>query len=122
MSVLIGCSPSTGSSLLRRILNRHPELFCGSETSLFAKKELYTDWRKAKPKITRTSVMGLSNAGWHDLIGVTLDDDYPWTKPELKRLIKSSNNFLSLADHFYEPILKREGKSKWLEKTPSNAF
>ncbi len=123
MSVLIGCSPSTGSSLLRRILNRHSEIFCGSETSIFAKSELYTDWESAKTKLMKSSVFGLSNAGWHDFVGVSLEDDYGWTKAEFKKLLKSDHkSFPDFARAFYAPILTKVDKSLWVEKTPSNAF
>lgn len=123
MSVLIGCSPSTGSSLLRRILNRHPDVFCGSETSLFAKEELYTNWAKSKTKITRSSVFGLSSAGWHDFIGISLEEDYLWSKSEVKKLIREDAPDLNeFAHSFYRPILEREHKKVWAEKTPSNAF
>ena len=51
MPILIGCSPSTGSSLLRRILNRHSQVFCGPETSLLTKKGFYSDWDLYKNRI-----------------------------------------------------------------------
>lgn len=123
MSILIGCSPSSGSSLLRRMLNRHSMVFCGSETSMFAKEELYLDWKKNKRKINRPSLFGLSNAGWHNLIGVHLDEEYNYNPKKFRELIKSDHaNFSDFADDFYKPILDRHKKSIWAEKTPSNAF
>jgi len=122
MSILIGGSPSTGSSLLRRMLNRHTEIFCGSETSLFAKTELFTDWEEYKVRLFRPSHFGLSNAGWHNFIGLEIDEEYQWTRKEMRQLIKTHFDFPSFVNSFYKPILEREGKCFWAEKTPSNAF
>jgi len=123
MSILIGCSPSTGSSLLRRMLHRHSQIFCGSETALFAKQQLYLDWNKYKVRINRPSLFGLSNAGWHNLVGVQLGDDYSCDKNQFRQLIKSCNtNFVDFAESLYRPILEETNKTVWLEKTPSNAF
>lgn len=123
MSILIGCSPSTGSSLLRRILNRHSMVFCGSETSLFAKEELYINWKKNKNKLTKPSIFGLSNAGWHNFIGVEFSEEYNISHKAFKDLIASeTTTFSSFISGLYKPILEDHNKSIWAEKTPSNAF
>lgn len=122
MSILIGGSPSTGSSLLRRMLNRHTEIFCGSETSLFAKTELFTDWEEYKVRLFRPSHFGLSNAGWHNFIGLEIDQEYGWSRKEVRQLIKTHFDFASFITAFYGPILERSKKLIWAEKTPSNAF
>lgn len=107
---------------MRRILNRHSEIFCGSETSIFSKSQLYQDWDKYKGRLLKKSVFGLSNAGWHNFIGVMLDDEYDRTKKELKSLLEECDSFPSFINEFYKPILAGEQKSIWAEKTPSNAF
>ncbi len=123
MAILIGGSPSTGSSLLRRILNRHTSVFCGSETSLFTKKPLYKDWTANKHRLFRRSIAGLHNAGWHHFNGFILDDDYPYSKDDLKPLIEESDaSFHEFIVQFYKPILKNSTKTIWAEKTPSNVF
>lgn len=122
MPVLIGCSPSTGSSLLRRMLHRHSEVFCGPETSLFAKAELYSDWSSSKNKLFKKSFFGLTNAGWHNFVGVNIEEGYLWSKLELKSLIDSSDTFSEFAERFYDRCLKEQNKKLWVEKTPSNAF
>lgn len=123
MSVLIGCSPSTGSSLLRRMLDRHSEIFCGSETSLFAKPLLYTDWKANKAKLSRSSIFGLNNGGWHNFIGVDLSSEYLLTKAELRKMTQQDYaSFPDFSTAFYKPVLKQSNASLWIEKTPSNAF
>ena len=122
MSILIGGSPSTGSSLLRRILNRHPDVFCGSESSLFCKPGLYSDWSKNKTRLLSKSYWGIKNAGWHHFIGLSLDDEYNLNKSELNSLIDKSNWFSEFIENLYEPILEKNDKIIWAEKTPSNVF
>ncbi len=122
MAILIGCSPSTGSSLLRRILNRHSQVFCGGETAMFAKEELYLDWQTNKHKLTRPSIFGLSNAGWHNFVGVELNEEYLCSAMQFKKLIKAHSDFPSFVEAFYRPSLESSGKKYWAEKTPSNAF
>ncbi len=123
MAVLIGCSPSTGSSLLRRMLNRHSEIFCGSETYLFSKEALYTDWQQSHKKLLRPSLFGLTNAGWHIFVGVELGEDYNYSKLDFKKLLaKRHSDFSKFINAFYEPLMKKNKASVWVEKSPSNAF
>ncbi len=123
MPVLIGCSPSTGSSLLRRMLNRHSKIFCGSETYLFSKEALYTDWHRSHKKLMRPSLFGLSNAGWHIFVGVELGEDYQYSKLDFKNLLaKKHDSFSSFAHAFYDPLMQKNRKRVWVEKSPSNAF
>ncbi|NNE16746.1 MAG: sulfotransferase [Saprospiraceae bacterium] len=122
MPILIACSPSTGSSLLRRILNRHSKVYCGPETSLFAKKGLYEDWDNQKHNIFKRAFNGLPNLGWHHLIGVNLIEDTELTKENIIDLVNESNSFTSFIDSYYKAIFKIVNKEVWVEKTPSNAF
>ncbi len=122
MACLIIGSPSTGTSLLRRILNRHTEIFCGSETSLFAKSVLYNDWNKHKNKLMWPRRWSLVNDGWHHMRGITIEDDYNISGPEIRSLIKRHSTFDSFLHEFFNYVLEQADKSYWIEKTPSNAF
>ncbi len=122
MSILIGGSPSTGSSLLRRILNRHPLIFCGSETSLLAKAEIYDDWPAYKSKLFKKSFFGISNAGWHNFTGVEIGEDYPVSKSEARTIASNSDSLVDFTSKFFGQCLKVKCKKIWAEKTPSNAF
>ena len=71
----------------------------------------------------RPSVFGLSNAGWHNVVGLELAEDYNTTKLDIKRLISHGyDSFPEFVDAFYEPILQHYSTDFWVEKTPSNAF
>ena len=81
MAVLIGGSGSTGSSLLRTILNRHPLIFSGSELNFFNKKQLYYNWNKYKTRVlTKNNFYCLYTTGWFPYKSTALlAEDYYWT-------------------------------------------
>ena len=122
MAIMIACSPSTGSSLLRRILNRHPEVFCGSETSLLAKACLYTNWQSCKARIRTDSRVKLADSAWHHFRGLILDEEYDISDDELNTMISDSKSFKIFIDSLFSLILSSNSKSYWVEKTPSNSF
>ena len=122
MSILIGGSPSTGSSLLRRVLNRHSKVFCGSETSIFAKEGLYKNWDKNKSKLLAHRTLGLPNAGWHHYKTIDVEPDYLLSKGELSQYINESKSLVEFSQYFYSKVLDENHKLLWAEKTPSNAF
>ncbi len=122
MRVMIACSPSTGSSLLRRMLNRHSLIFCGSETSLLAKKSLYRSWKFNKWRLTRSFPFGLVDAAWLHKRGLSLDEEYPVGRSELELMIKNNTTYQEFVDSFFNKVLEHESKQFWIEKTPSNAL
>ncbi len=70
--VIMGGSGSTGSSLLKNILNRNSKIFAGTETSLFCKKGIYFNWSSAKSRLLKRGVRGLRNFGFHIYNGTDL--------------------------------------------------
>ena len=122
MGVMIACSPSTGSSLLRRILNRHPAIFCGSETSLLSKRSLYGNWMSSRSKVLSTSRFKQKDSAWHHFRGFLFDEEYDIKPSSVDKMILESNSFPELIDNFFSLILKEHNKKLWVEKTPSNAF
>ncbi len=118
----MGGSGSTGSSLLKNILNRHPAIFAGEESNLFCKKELYTSFSKHKFGILHRGVRGLRNHGWHMYNGVDLHTpEYHLDHKILKELIRKSDNFNHLIDLFKDHFRQFHRQSIWVEKTPANA-
>ena len=122
MAVLIGGSGSTGSSLLRQIMNRHVDVYCGPETYLFAQAKLYANFPKNKKYIIKKHIYGLKTAGWFAQNGVFLyDTDFGWTEDDLKKLVEETNSFTEFGDRFFKRALDRTGSHIWMEKSPSNA-
>ncbi len=123
MSVLIGGSGSTGSSLLRRILNRHSSIYCGPETSLFCKKPLYENWNTNKYRILKRGFLGLRNDSWHLYNGTDLyKEESIHSLESVGNLIKNCNDFVSFAEAYFNKPLEYHGKSLWIEKTPANSY
>jgi len=90
--VFIGGCGRSGTTLFKEVLNRHPRLACGPETSLF----------------------GLPFS--IDNIAV------PWgmDRAELLAMQAACPNLLAFADRFADRFLAQEGKERWVEKTPNN--
>ncbi len=122
MSVIMGGSGSTGSSLVKNILNRHSDVFAGEETSFFAKQLIYNDWSKAKKRITKRKLKGLKNMGYHIYNGTDLEQsEYGHSKTEIEILANQSETLLEFCDRFYHPALTQSSAKLWMEKTPANS-
>lgn len=122
--ILIGGSPSTGSSVLVNILNRHKDLLAGPETYLFIHPKLYTDWLRSREYLVKPSPLGgLKSVGWFRRNGADLMDPfYGWEKASLDEAIRSSPDFPAFADEFFYLPLERKGAKQWVEKSPSNSL
>lgn len=122
MQIIMGGSGSTGSSLLKNILNRHHEIFSGGETAFFAKKSIYENWKTARYKVLKRKYSGLRNHGWHIYNGTDLlQKEYLWGRSELETLLQKSNSLLEFTSSFYERPLELNDANLWLEKTPANS-
>lgn len=122
--ILIGGSPSTGSSVLVNLLNRRSELLAGPETYLFSHPGLYSDWKKYRRFLIRTSIFGgLKAQGWFQINGAILGDPfYGWSKPELRDLIRKCGDLPEFADAYFSRSMGKKGAGRWVEKSPSNAI
>lgn len=118
MSIVIGCSGSTGSSLLKTILNRHSQLFAGPEAGLFAFPSLYKKWA-AQKKI----LLGkLKNDDWQMRKGMTLlQPVFGWQASELSDCITHSSSFKEFIYSYFAHTLRLHQKREWVAKTPANA-
>ncbi|NQT24373.1 sulfotransferase [candidate division KSB1 bacterium] len=123
MSILIGGPGSTGSSLLRTVLNRHPELYSGAELGFFNKEPVFTDWKRIRSHLLTQLGKRMTTHGWfpyaaHNL----LHTDYGWSRTELDDLLRGSESVVEFAASFFERPLQHRNAKIWIEKTPSNAY
>lgn len=91
--VVLGGSPRSGTTLLRRLLDRHPDLCCGPELGLFL------------PIRFRYEALAA-------LSGIEGD--------ELRRMVHASPSQGALVDAFGARYRELQGKRRWAEKTPQN--
>lgn len=122
MTVIMGGSGSTGSSLVKNILNRHKDIFAGEETSFFAKRLIYSDWNKSKQRVTKRKLKGLKNYGYHIYNGTDMvHNEYGHTKEDIKNLARKSSTLKEFCERFYDKALNQNEAKFWLEKTPANS-
>ncbi|MEM9374524.1 MAG: sulfotransferase [Planctomycetota bacterium] len=90
--VFIGGCGRSGTTLFKEVLNRHPNLACGPETSLYG-LPFFVDYFAA-----------------------------PWgmDREVLLALQAECSNLVEFADRFAQRFLEQEGKQRWVEKTPNN--
>ncbi len=119
MSIIIGGCGSSGSSLLRQVLNRHSDVYIAPETHIFAKNRIYRDWASAKDQLTKRSVFGLRSSGLTLFTGFDLRQS-EFKGLHIKEMEKSS--FDSFVLDLFGQAKERTGKAIWGEKTPNNIY
>ena len=119
MNTIIGCSGSTGSSLLKTMLNRHTQIFSGPETCLFAFPQVYDNWERYQS----TLLKNLRTDGWVIRKGINLlQPAYGWTPESLATAILKAPDFKNFVATFFNKSLVLNKKKYWIEKTPVNAY
>lgn len=104
--IFIGCQSKSGTSLLRTIIGRHPNIFGGDgfETHWFS-TDIVGDWENNQTQRQKWL------KEWYEVN----DDDYQMLKNESISGIDFFSRFMTFC-------AVREGKKRWLEKTPDNLF
>lgn len=91
-AILIGGCGRSGTTLLREVLNRHPNIICGPETTILCDL----------PNPTRLSVM------W----------DIP--RRDVESMIAASPSIVRFAETFFRAAATAQNKPRWADKTPRN--
>jgi protein-tyrosine sulfotransferase len=91
--IVMGGAPRSGTTVLRRVFDRHPEVCSGAETKLF--------------------VPAAFNLAW-------LSDAYEIPFDELQYMRAESLSQAGFIDAFAEHVRRDAGKARWAEKTPMN--
>jgi len=123
MRIIMGGPGSSGSTLLRTVLNRHPAVFSGPELNFFNKEQLFEDWNRFKSKTIGRHFPRLATLGWFCYPGTgLLHPDYGWQAVELKSLLRASSSIGQFVDAYFARPLQAHAAKLWIEKTPSNAY
>jgi hypothetical protein len=91
--VVMGGAPRSGTTVLRKVLDRHPELCAGPETKLFVPAAFNLQW---------------------------LAQSYDVPLPDLEAMLRSSPSQAAFIDAFAGRVRRDAGKVRWAEKTPQN--
>lgn len=119
MSIIIGGCGSSGSSLLRQVLNRHSDVYIAPETHIFAKNPIYRDWQSAKGQLFKRSVFGLRSSGLTLYTGFDLKhSDFKSIKPKTLTM----DTFNAFVDELFSTAKADLNKTIWGEKTPNNIY
>ena len=120
--ILMGGSGSTGSSLLKNILGRHPKIFGSQETSLFAKAESYSNWERVQKRIFNKKWTGLKNYGFHRYDRIDFDaNELGWALEDIQDLAWNTDDVVEFANALFSKVAPEDQSIQWLEKTPANA-
>jgi protein-tyrosine sulfotransferase len=91
--IVMGGAPRSGTTVLRRLFDRHPQVCCGAETKIF--------------------VPAAFNLAW-------LAQSYAIPLPELRAMRAAAPSQAAFIDAFAVRVCAESGKSRWAEKTPQN--
>lgn len=91
--IVMGGAPRSGTTLLRRLLDRHPAITAGPETKLFVPAAFNLEWLSAA-------------------------FDIPLV--ELRAMRRESHSQAAFIDAFAARVRGASGKPRWAEKTPMN--
>ena len=91
--IVMGGAPRSGTTLLRKLLDRHPLIRSGAETKLF--------------------VPAAYNLVW-------LSEAYAIPGDELRQMRRESPSQAAFVDAFADRVKVEAGKERWAEKTPQN--
>lgn len=94
----------SGTSLLRKLLSLHPNIFGGLETHWFS-DDFVNHWKDPESRRQKWLL---------DFFDVTADEVAPARA--------SSENAYAFFDEFMKYCTERAQKSRWVEKTPNNVF
>lgn len=123
--ILAGGVPSSGSTLLSVLLDAHPDIFSGPETTLFCHPPL---WQGSEG----TALRDFANF----LDGTAAPEGFiPWSYPDARSLayygwgleqarlaLAASPTMVDFVQGFYEKSSQYRGQLKVVEKTPQNLY
>jgi hypothetical protein len=121
--IFAGGAASSGTTLLARMLNRHPEIFCGSETALFNKEVIFSDFDRLQRMLPTWLKKGVPTEGYAQYFGVASSQDGNFVKPELLlQCARDAGSLREFVDLIQASCLRDSGKILFAEKTPSNTY
>jgi hypothetical protein len=96
--VVIGGCARSGTTLMRVMIDTHPDIYCGPETALLYLRTL-----------TRRKIRKLSKK-------LEIPEE------ELKAMIRDTGSYFSFVESLFDYLRERAGKPRWGDKSPQNVL
>lgn len=122
LGFIIGGSPSTGSSLLRQVLNRHSSIVCAHETHIWSKQDIVKHWNSLKLKLNSGKILKLKDAGLFPFKGINKEEIPNFSDRQFNELINFDHSIFSFFNAFMRDFYGIESGQIFGEKTPANVF
>ncbi len=119
---IIGGSPSTGSSLLRQILNRHSMIVCAHETHIWSKPKIVEAWSVNKFKLTGLKFLQSKDKGLFPFRGINHQEIPAYNSALFQKLANDSSDLISFFKSFMKTFYNLKTDQFFGEKTPANAL
>lgn len=122
MKIFVGSAPSSGSTHLATLLDRHPDIYCAPELFLFGHCYAHARW----PVFKWHAQAGFPN-GLPDIpqgVPVILRDTEALglARRQACRMMLAEPDFRAYADRLAGHVARAVGKPVFAEKTPSNIY
>lgn len=131
--IIIGGCGSSGTTLLRKMLNAHPNIACGPEMSVFDRPIIYEIDKTRLHNLWRNQDLDVLDKGCLFLLRVTSNLSYfglryggnmrHYHQPEqVDEWFKEAADVGSFFNLFFSNFAQKQKKGQWAEKTPNNIF
>jgi hypothetical protein len=132
--IIIGGCGSSGTTLIRKMLNAHPNIACGPEMSVFDRPKMYKvnltwlytmyrnlDFDSLDEEMLFALRMQPTNFTY---CGLHPDNHskYYHEPEEIERMFDLVETMPEFFDLYFSRYAKKQGKKRWAEKTPNNLF
>ncbi len=122
--IVMGCSPSSGSTMLRSVLGRVPGLVTGGELGVLDRTHFFdADAATLRDRFEvwlRVFAARPFPAGKSALFKNV--EDWGWSADELVDVGRNAGSWHAYLQTFFGEAVRRNGGRRWLEKTPGNVF